>query len=163
MAKGFGKPKDHDPFKHFPIEISIDTYIDFVKLNWELLAAFAWHGFLSEGKGLLIINVDKATEGAFGLTPNMKWMMGNTPAFYLGEQNPLFHTHMNSQWPDTLTAQKIANYDPTQKFIAAFLWSEDLGATVQGFSHPLPHMLPPACHQRLQHRLDFLRESFFAT
>jgi hypothetical protein len=84
-------------------------------------------------------------------------MMGNTPAFYLGEQNPLFHSHMNSQWPDTLTTQKIANYDPRQKFITAFLWSEDLGATVQGFSHPLPQMLPPACHQRLQHQFaEFL-------
>jgi hypothetical protein len=41
MAKGFGKPKEHDPFKQFPEVISIETYIDFEQLDWELLAAFA--------------------------------------------------------------------------------------------------------------------------
>jgi hypothetical protein len=50
VAKGLGKPKDHDPFKHFHVKISIKTYIEFLQLKWELLAAFAWHGFLSEEK-----------------------------------------------------------------------------------------------------------------
>jgi hypothetical protein len=145
--KGFGRPpKQDDPLPH--------NRIEFVQLNWDLICTLAWQGFLDQGRGLVIVQADRSTKGTMGITSRQRWLMGSTPGFYIGEQNPLFKSEMGGLWPDSITTSKVAQYDPQTKFLCLFDWGDEHGATVQGFGHPLVQMQPPAAHARLIERID---------
>jgi len=56
---------------------SIQSHVDFIRLNWEAAAATAWRDYITEGRGAIILDVAGAEEGR----PNAP-LLGTTPGYY---------------------------------------------------------------------------------
>ncbi len=131
--------------------------LEFLKINYQLIAALGWQGYLETGRGVVLIDSTRAIYSQdSGVSPRQRWLLGTTPGFYLGEQDEGFQTLMNGSWPDAETAKRVANYDPTQIVITLIWFGGEQGDfIVQGIGSPL--LPPPVCFEQMNSRLDEFR------
>jgi hypothetical protein len=141
-----------------PLDLDNDEIrLDFLKLNYPLIAAVGWQGYQGTGRGVVLIDSTRAMHStATGLTPRQRWLLGTTPGFYLGEREAVFPTLMNGSWPDAETARRVAEYDPSQT-VVTLIWfgGREGNFIVQGLSSPV--LPPPACFETMRSRLGEFR------
>jgi hypothetical protein len=128
--------------------------LEFLKINYQLIAAVGWQGYLESGRGVVLIDSTRATYSKeSGVSPRQRWLLGTTPGFFLGEGDEAFQTLMNGSWPDAETTRRVANYDPTQTVITLIgLGGERGDFIVQGLSSLV--LPPPVCFEQMRSYLD---------
>ena len=125
---------------------------EFLILNYELIAAIGWKGYLEEGRGCVVI--DNSNNQATRENLNLKFyrLLDTVPGFYLGEKSTNFQALMQGKWPDAETSRRVAEYAPESKVLVVVWFAGEKGDfLVQGIS--IPQMPPPLCYQRFLPRL----------
>ncbi|HAA28668.1 MAG TPA: hypothetical protein DCE56_14510 [Cyanobacteria bacterium UBA8553] len=142
-----------EPNRYSSIDLNDDqARISFLTLNYELLAAVAWKGYLEEGRGCVVIDNEPKHLALEKRSFKAQWNLDTIGGFYLGENSNNFHAFMQGMWPDAETKHRVANYDPLSKVLVLVWFGSDKGDfLVQGIS--IPQLPPPLCYQRLLPRL----------
>jgi hypothetical protein len=115
----------------------------------ELFAAFAWKGFLEEGRGAVNILLGKG--GWEGLKiPNLNF--GEFPFKYLGERGNVLPQYLKQTENGKNLQKLIADYDPSQAIVFEVGWTRSQGV-IQLLVEVSDNM-PPRCYERLKGQLD---------
>ena len=119
-----------------------EKHLDFLKINWESLAALAYGGYLTKGgRGMLIID-----DGAFINKPRGQFTKFS--AVYVAENSPEFAT-LGGKWPGDKEACWVREYDPATTVLFGFSRSDDGGESsyrIEGRGDGVPVL----CYARSQ-------------
>jgi len=78
-----------------------DDHITLIRLQWPQFAALAWQKYLSDGRGAMVIDLNRAgTEGS-----NL-----NVPSYYVADSSESLR--QRGGWPDPDIAEVVRTYDP---------------------------------------------------
>lgn len=127
--------------------------LHFLTLNYELLAAVSWQGYLKEGRGCVAID-NSSHNQLLSKNPDKQpqWNLDTLLGFYIGENGSNFQDLLGGKWPDRETKLRVAQYDPNWKVLALVWFGGNNGDfLIQGIS--IPQLPPPLCYQRLLPRL----------
>ncbi|MBD2180301.1 hypothetical protein H6S82_00745 [Planktothrix sp. FACHB-1355] len=128
--------------------------LHFLTLNYELIAAVGWQGYLEEGRGCVAIDNSSYNQlSKRNLDKQPQWNLDTLLGFYIGEKSNNFQALLGGKWPDTETAHRVAEYDPNWKVLVLVWFGGNNGDfLIQGVS--IPQLPPPLCYQRLLPRLN---------
>jgi hypothetical protein len=118
--------------------------------DFELFAAFAWKGYLEQGRGAVHILLGKGGWEASGI---QSWNSGEFPFKYLGEHRydsslSLKQTEDRKNWQEL-----ISKYDPSQEFVLVVGWTCSKGLISLSLKTN-DKDIPPECYKRLKGQLD---------
>jgi hypothetical protein len=116
---------------------SRQSHVEFIRVNLELLLAIAWHGYKSEGRGAIIIDVNKSKESQIGISPYQKWLNSESYGCYLS-QTTAEHIANESGYPNPFQKEEkrqIREYKPENQFVVCFIRT-DGGFSSYMIAHP---------------------------
>lgn len=82
----------------------------FIKSQWRDFAAFAWKRYLSDGRGAVVIDLNRGAQSASGF---------HVPAYYVADGSEKLAKR--GGWPDSEIARLVDEYDPSEDVIFIFL------------------------------------------
>ena len=116
---------------------SRESHTAFIVLNWDLAAAAAWKGYLKQGRGAMVIDVNRAKDPP----PGTPYYFGETPGAFIS-QRMARRLGGGWDWPDF--ERMVRQYDPNTEVVFMFLRA-DGGSS--GYRVNLPgRMTPPAAY-----------------
>jgi hypothetical protein len=95
-----------------------EALLDWIETHWNTLAALAWRGYVTEGRGIVLLQGD--------------WSWDVAAAYQTAR-------HVGTGWPDELVGA-VQDYTPATDII--FVVQHDLTATLLGM-RATPPRLPP--------------------
>jgi hypothetical protein len=116
---------------------SRQSHVEFIRVNLELLLAVAWHGYESEGRGTIIIDVNKSKASQIGLSPYQKWLNSESYGCYLS-QATAERIAKESGHPNPLQKEEkrqIRDYKPENQVVVCFIRT-DGGFSSYVIAHP---------------------------
>jgi hypothetical protein len=116
---------------------SRQSHMEFIRVNLELLLAVAWHGYESEGRGAIIIDVSKSKESQIGLSPYQKWLNSESYGCYLSQATAERITK-ESGYPNLFQKdekRQIRDYKPENQVVVCFIRT-DGGFSSYVIAHP---------------------------
>jgi hypothetical protein len=91
---------------------SVESHAEFLQLNWRLLAAMAWNGYMTGGRGAVVIDAMHALDAPVGAP----WETGYTEGTYI----PLADLERLGI-AATREKRLITQYEPEREIVAIFL------------------------------------------
>ena len=116
---------------------SRQSHVEFIRVNLELLLAVAWHGYESEGRGAIIIDVGKSKESQIGISPYQKWLNSESYGCYLS-QATAERIAKESGYPNPFQKdekRQIRDYKPKNQVVVCFIRT-DGGFSSYVIAHP---------------------------
>jgi hypothetical protein len=92
---------------------SIDTpegHQKLLRAQWKEFAAFAWKKYRANGRGAVVIDLRRASNGASIL---------QVPTFYVASESE--GLARRGGWPDEEVARAVKDYDPEEEVVFLFL------------------------------------------
>jgi hypothetical protein len=86
-----------------------DAHVTFIRMQWADFAAFAWRKYLSEGRGVVVVDLLKASKSAGVL---------QVPTYYIAEES--VRSPGRGGWPTEEIAEVVRDYDPEQDVVFLF-------------------------------------------
>jgi hypothetical protein len=86
-----------------------DSHIGFIRSQWRDFAAFAWEKYLREGRGALVVDLNKATKSGGQV---------QAPTFYVADGSE--RLSKSGGWPNAEIAEAVKDYEPDQDVIFIF-------------------------------------------
>jgi len=83
-----------------------EQQLNFIKENWDSLAAFAWAGYLEQGAGAVVIQHEETTQGEWG-TPTL---INCSFCYYVSKSNLI--TQGVILKTDTSIGRMVSEYNP---------------------------------------------------
>ena len=114
---------------------SRESHLSFVLLNWEMAAAFAWKGYLENGRGVVAINVLQSKEAP----PGMPYYFGKSTGYYISTQG-MKQVGKGWDWEDA--ERIITQYNPEAEVVFVFLRIDE-GSSVYRVRVPPGRITPP--------------------
>lgn len=118
-------------FDNLPPGTSPLVYLQYVEMNWDLLASFAYDSFLRDGKGILILDWDLTMSQQFGRNFATRQASNyiHCPIFYMGKRSKLLNNGrgFTAEWTRCVDA-----YDPETTLILGLSW---------GYIPPVGHFM----------------------
>jgi hypothetical protein len=115
----------------------------------ELFAAFAWKGYLEEGRGAVHILLGKGGWEAKGIP---SWNSGEFPFKYLDERFYSLSPSLKQSKTGKHLQKLISKYNPSQEIVFALGWTCRKG--IISLSLTSTDMPPPECYERMKGQLD---------
>jgi hypothetical protein len=116
---------------------SRQSHVEFIRVNLELMLAVAWHGYESEGRGAIIIDVNKSKASPIGISPYQKWLNSESYGCYLS-QATAERIAKESGHPNPLQKEEkrqIREYNPDNQVVVCFIRT-DGGFSSYVIAHP---------------------------
>jgi hypothetical protein len=116
---------------------SRQSHIEFIRVNLELLLAVAWHGYESEGRGAIVIDVNKSKESPIGISPYQKWLNSESYGCFLS-QTTAERIAQESGHPNPFQKEEkrqIREYKPENQVVVCFIRT-DGGFSSYVIAHP---------------------------
>ena len=88
----------------------------FIRREWQRLAALAWNGYRTQGRGAVVVDMALVPEQELGVSGLM------VPTHYLAEGSTLLRIW--GGWPCVGIAQAVSNYDPETEVVFVALGAE---------------------------------------
>jgi hypothetical protein len=139
-GKGFGQPQPkrstvtNEPFSNLPPGTTQKDYMDYLMKNWDTIATFAYDGYLTHGKGVVIADWDKSLTALFPWLKDRveKVVSPSSDKTFSQLTFPLIYTPRNSEFSQTAAGamfdgpaweRLIDHYDPQTSVILAVGWA----------------------------------------
>ena len=116
----------------------------------ELFAAFAWKGYLEEGRGAVHILLGKGGWEAQGIH---SWNSGQFPFKYLGERRSALSQYLKQSKEGKELQELIFKYDPSQGIVFVLGWTCTKGVIFLHLKINDSHT-PPECYKHFKGQLD---------
>jgi hypothetical protein len=87
-----------------------DAHVTFIRSHWGDLAAFAWGKYLSEGRGVVVVDLMRASKSAGSL---------QVPTYYVADGGERLSTI--GGWPNDEIAEVVREYDPDRDVVFIFV------------------------------------------
>ncbi len=87
-----------------------DAHVTFIRSQWCDFAAFAWGKYLTEGRGVVVVDLMKASKSGENL---------QVPAYYVADGSE--RLSKRGGWPNAEIAEVVKEYDPEQDVVIIFL------------------------------------------
>ncbi len=114
----------------------------------ELFGAFAWKGYLEEGRGAVHILLGKGGWEAQGIP---SWNSGQFPFKYLGERRSALFQYLKQTKNGKELQELISKYDPRREIVFVLGWTCSRGVIF--FTLKISDR-PPECYKHLKGQLD---------
>ena len=87
-----------------------DGHQTLIRTQWQDFAAFAWKHYLSEGRGAIVIDMNRAAEEGARF---------QVPSYYVADESEKLASR--GGWPNEEVAEVVREYDPEQDVVFIFL------------------------------------------
>ncbi len=86
-----------------------DGHQTLIRVQWRDFASFAWRRYLSEGRGAIVIDMNRAAE---------KGARFQVPSYYVADRSEKLARR--GGWPNEEVAEVVREYDPEQDVVFIF-------------------------------------------
>jgi hypothetical protein len=119
---------------------SRESHLEFIRINWPVVAAFAWQQYRRQGRGCMVIDVAKAKDPP----PGESHLFGETPGAYVPYR-------VVRATGDEDVQRMVREYDPRLEVVFVFLRQD--GGVSSYRLHIRNQPTPPEAYETLKREL----------
>lgn len=141
-----------DAFQNLPPGTSSDQYLNYLDENWDTIAAFAYAGYVEQGRGTLLLDWDLSLSEFLPLLKEGASFLGKSfdsrlyfPSIYIGVNGP-FQSIREAWLADSDWQRIITTYEPEAMIVLSLCWGfqPEVAGRVMTRTMLLPDRKPPS-------------------